>query len=74
MFRVRDILMYATDCPFLPDIYHTFSDEEYLYIVMEYINSGSLNEKINALDENKGFPIEAVKFIAAQIILTLQYL
>lgn len=60
VFRERDILMNAKDCPFLPDIYHTFTDEEYLYIVMEFIDSGSLNEKIASLEENNGFPKEAV--------------
>ena len=38
VFRERDILVKNTTCPFLPKIYHTFADDEYLYIVMSYIS------------------------------------
>jgi serine/threonine protein kinase len=42
VFRERDILIGNKTSPFLPKIFHTFSDEDYLYLVMEYIKDGTL--------------------------------
>ena len=66
--------MNSKECKFIPDIYHTFTDDDYLYLVLEYINSNSLNEKIQCLQDGKGFPTEAVQYLSAQIILSLEYL
>jgi len=59
VFRERDILMSNKTCPFLPKIYHAFTDDEYLYLVMEYIPGGMLQEKI-ALFSPGGFQKEVV--------------
>lgn len=72
VFRERDILIQNKTCRFLPKIYHTFMDEEYLYIVLEYVPNGMLSEKLN-LFEN-GLPKHIVKFYAAQLVLTIEYL
>lgn len=47
VFRERDILIGNKTSPYLPKIFHTFSDEGYLYLVMEYISNGTLQERIN---------------------------
>ena len=73
VFRERDILVKNTTCPFLPKIYHTFADDEYLYIVMEYISQGTLSEKIMVVRDS-GFTKEQAQFYAAQLVLTLEYL
>lgn len=73
VIRERDILINNKNCTFLPKIYHSFMDEEYLYIVMEYIKNGTLqdllkskNEKSNLFNRNtKGFGREIVQFYGA---------
>jgi len=42
VFRERNILMNSNDCKFIPEIYHTFMDQDNLYIVMEYMNGGTM--------------------------------
>jgi serine/threonine protein kinase len=42
--------MNASEFEFLPSIYHTFADKEYLYIVMEYMNGGTLQEKLKLVN------------------------
>ena len=64
VFRERDILISNKTCPFLPKIYHTFADEEYLYLVMEYINGGTLSDKLISIRPG-GFAKEVVQFYAA---------
>ena len=49
VFRERDILMSASECPYLPNLYHTFADEEYLYIVLEYVACSTLQEKLKTV-------------------------
>jgi serine/threonine protein kinase len=48
----------------LPQIYHTFADEEYLYLVMEYIPKGTLSEMLFVFS-NSGFSRPVVQFYAA---------
>jgi serine/threonine protein kinase len=59
VFRERDILMNSNDCRFIPQIYHTFADKENLYIVMEYMNGGSLQDKLKLVN-SFGFKKEIV--------------
>lgn len=59
MFRERDILINGKNCPFLPRLYHSFADDEYVYLVMEYIPNGTLEEFIKK-HCNYGFPREVV--------------
>lgn len=73
VFRERDILYKNKTCLYLPRIFHTFSDEEYLYIAMEYVNNGTLTDKIN-YNPVPGFTKEVSQFYAAQIVVTLEYL
>jgi serine/threonine protein kinase len=49
---------------FLPDLFHSFSDEENLYLVMEYISGGTLEELLKKYGEF-GFNIDFVKFVSA---------
>lgn len=73
VFRERDILNNSTDCKFIPEIYHTFMDQEYLYIVMEYMNGGTMQQKLKLVN-GVGFKRDLVKFYAAQIVIALGYL
>lgn len=38
----RNILYIMKDCPFITKIFTSFQDEDYVYIVMEYIQGGEL--------------------------------
>jgi serine/threonine protein kinase len=46
VFRERDILNNNKVCSFLPKLHNAFADEEYLYLVMEYIKNGNLQQMI----------------------------
>ena len=54
VFRERDILIQNKSCKYLPKIYHTFTDKDNLYIVMEYVSNGELSQLINLYPN--GFP------------------
>lgn len=73
VYRERDILLSGKNFFFLPELCHCFDDEEYLYLVMEYIPNGTFEEFIKR-HCNYGFKKEIVQFYAAQIVLTLEYL
>ena len=73
VFRERDILIQNKKCRYLPRIFHSFMDEEYLYIAMEYVSNGTLINKIN-FNPEPGLSTDATRFYAAQIIVTLEYL
>ena len=64
VFRERNILIEGRKCPFLPNMYHSIADEEYLYLVMEYVPNGTLEEFIKK-HCNFGFKREIVQFYAA---------
>jgi serine/threonine protein kinase len=54
VFRERDILMNSDECNFIPQIFHTFADVENLYIVMEYMGGGTMQDKLK-LSHGSGF-------------------
>ena len=64
VFRERDILMSASECLYLPNIYHTFADDEYLYIVLEYVACSNLLEKLKTVNR-VGFSRPQAQFYAA---------
>lgn len=59
VFRERDILINGRQFPFLPDLHHTFDDDENVHIVMEYIPNGTLEQFIKK-HVNLGFRKEMV--------------
>jgi serine/threonine protein kinase len=52
--REKDLLVNNRSCAFLPKIFHSFSDAENLYIVMEYIPNGTLAEFLQ--NQGHGLP------------------
>ena len=50
VFRERDILTAGFDFKYMPNLYHTFSDEEYLYIVLEYVSGGTLSDQLKLVN------------------------
>jgi len=56
---------------FLVKCYYSFSDNEYIYFVMEYLNGGDLSFFFNSF---KTLKEEVVKTYAAEIILACEYL
>jgi len=65
--------MNSGDCNFIPEIYHTFADVENLYIVMEFMSGGTMQDKLK-LVTGSGFKKDMVRFYAAQIVIALGYL
>lgn len=56
---------------FVVKCYYSFSDRDYIFFVMEFLNGGDLSNFFNyyeRLSENE------VKYYAAEIILALEYL
>ena len=54
-------------------MHNAFKDDDYLYMVMEYIPGGTLAQTMLAYS-SEGMPKEFVQFYAAQLVLTLEYL
>ena len=57
--------------PFITNLYITFQDNEYIYIIMDLLSGGDLRYQ---LYKNKFFSEEEVKFFIACITLALEYL
>jgi serine/threonine protein kinase len=65
--------MSASDCLFFPNIYHTFADSEYLYLVLEYIACSTLLDALKPVSR-VGFSRPIAQFYTAQIVVALEYL
>lgn len=57
--------------PFVVNLYKTFQDEHYLYMVLEYVCGGELFSHLRKVGK---FPNDVAKFYAAEIILVIEYL
>ena len=58
VIREKDILVKNISCQFLPAIKYSFTDEESLYIVMEYISGGTLAEFLSKQKRETGKAFE----------------
>ncbi|KAJ3057844.1 camp-dependent protein kinase catalytic subunit, partial [Rhizoclosmatium hyalinum] len=56
---------------FIVELFHTFQDTHYLYMVMEYIDGGDLFSYLRKVQK---FGDEDSKFYAAEVLMSLQYL
>ncbi|SBS89207.1 cAMP-dependent protein kinase catalytic subunit, putative, partial [Plasmodium ovale curtisi] len=70
VFSERKILNYINH-PFCVNLYGSFKDESYLYLVLEFVIGG---EFFTFLRRNKRFPNDVGCFYAAQIVLIFEYL
>lgn len=52
----------------------TFQDEENLYFLLEYADSGSLSGQIKHSITSQPIPIETCRYIVAEIVLALEFL
>eukprot|EP00771_Trimastix_marina_P000413 gnl/Trimastix_PCT/1430.p1 GENE.gnl/Trimastix_PCT/1430~~gnl/Trimastix_PCT/1430.p1 ORF type:complete len:347 (+),score=90.19 gnl/Trimastix_PCT/1430:52-1092(+) len=66
----RDLLL-GINHPRIVNLYRTFQDEEYLYMMMEYLPGGEL---FFHLRKRVNFPVETVRYYSAQIVLAFEYL
>lgn len=64
-------LMQSIDHPFIATYYEFFEDEENYYIAMEYVERGSLLEKINS---EEGIDEDTARKVFVQLIFALDYL
>ncbi len=69
IFEERDILNYLYNIHIV-NLYTTFQDENYLYLIMDYLEGGDLRKHM----KEKKFSIKHIKFIAACIIIGLEYI
>ncbi|KAI8334743.1 kinase-like domain-containing protein [Chlamydoabsidia padenii] len=58
-------------CPFVVNLWGTFQDDVFLYMVMDYVPGGEL---FSVLRRSKRFPDHVAKFYAAEVILAIEYL
>ena len=68
----REIIT-SLDHPFIVKLQYAFQDRINLYMVMEFVNGGELFYHLHKSNRN-GFPLETVKFYAAQLVLMLEYM
>ena len=57
--------------PFIINIHFAFQDNDYLYLVMDYLSGGDLRYHFN---KNRGFNEIQTKFFISNILLSLDYL
>jgi serine/threonine protein kinase len=57
--------------PFIVNLYASWQDEHYLYMLMEYVIGGELFSQLRKVGR---FSNETAKFYAAEIVLALEYL
>ncbi|CAB3406626.1 unnamed protein product [Caenorhabditis bovis] len=67
----RRVLILASQCPFLCQLFCSFQTNEYLFFVMEYLNGGDLMHHIQQV---KKFDEARTRFYACEIIVALQFL
>ena len=70
IFIERDILNILYNIHIV-NLYLTFQDENYLYMIMDYLEGGDLRKHMK---EKIFFNIKEIKFIAACIIIGLEYI
>ena len=69
IFSERDILNIIYNVHIV-NLYATFQDENYLYMIMDYLEGGDLRKRM----KEKTFNLKEIKFIAACIIIGLEYI
>ena len=69
IFAERDILNLIYNSHIV-NLYLTFQDEDYLYMIMDYLEGGDLRKHMS----HKIFNIKEIKFVAACIIIGLEFL
>ena len=69
IFSERDILNIIYNVHIV-NLYLTFQDENYLYMIMDYLEGGDLRKHM----KEKKFNLKEIKFIAACIIIGLEYI
>ncbi|ORE22269.1 kinase-like protein [Rhizopus microsporus] len=64
-------ILETTANPFMVNLWGTFQDDIYLYMVMDYVPGGEL---FSILRKNKRFPDHVARFYAAEVVLVIEYL
>lgn len=59
------------DCDFIIKLYKIFQDDEYVYLVLEYVDGSELFE---ILCKKRRLDLQYVKYILAQLILALEHI
>jgi serine/threonine protein kinase len=67
----RRILAQVRGYPFITNLVASFSDEDFLYILLDYVPGGEI---FRHLRESRRFSEGVARFYAAEIVLTLEYL
>ena len=69
--REKEVFLNLAKMKYFVHLYCSFQDQSNLYFVMTYAKNGELLTKINQL---KGFDGATVRFLAAEILLALEFL
>jgi len=64
-------ILTAIKHPFIVNLYRSFQDEKYLYMVMEYVIGGELFSHLRRAGR---FNNDVTRFFAAEIVLALEYM
>ncbi|KAK3234735.1 hypothetical protein CYMTET_55018 [Cymbomonas tetramitiformis] len=70
VIRERDLLC-KFNCPFILSCLGYFSDDEHLYVVLDFMRGGDLFQMLNRVTK---LPSRVARFYAAQILLALEYI
>ncbi|KAI8976515.1 kinase-like domain-containing protein [Pilobolus umbonatus] len=64
-------ILHQVSHPFIINLWGTFQDSRYLYMVMDYVPGGEL---FSILKQSIRFPDHVAKFYMAQVVLAVEYL
>lgn len=71
-FRTEHEILRRSANPFIMHMHYSFMTEDYLYLVMDFVNGGELFSHLNKC--GGFFDEERARFYAAEMILALEYL
>ena len=71
-FKTEHEILRRAEHPFIMKLHYSFMTDDYIYLVMEFVNGGELFTHLNKCGGK--FDEERTKFYAAECILALDYL
>jgi len=69
--RNESLIHNSVHHPFLTTLFHRYQDERNLYLVLEFVQGGTL---FNMIQRNGRLPNDTARFFAAQVVMAVQYL
>jgi serine/threonine protein kinase len=70
VYNERDILAQVRGHPFITNFVDSFSDQDFLYLLLDYVPGGEI---FSYLRKSRRFSEDVARFYAAEFVLILEY-